>query len=201
METNTLKILAGDIVTSSTMSKSAKLQLLNWLQNEATEVQVKALLLDGKMVIDLDEQAEEIVNARFEQHQLNEGGWKTLFGVFMIGPAGWAIYRGIRALVSEKSRRCGVLGIGRERDVCLWKVRGEEAKKMAGLIQKNMVNCKSSKNPEKCKSKGFEQVKKHTEKYKKYMMKIKTYASKAPKKAGKAERGVTKAQDTAGKIV
>jgi len=66
METNTLKILAGDIVTGSEMSKSAKLQLLNWLQNEATEVQIKALLLDGKMVIDLDEQAEEIVNSRFE---------------------------------------------------------------------------------------------------------------------------------------
>ena len=72
METNKLKILAGNIVTGSKMSKSAKLQLLNWLQNEATEVQIKALLLDGEMIIDLDEQAEEIVNARFEVHPLNE---------------------------------------------------------------------------------------------------------------------------------
>ena len=74
MELNTLKILAGDIVTKSKISKPAKLQLLNWLQNEATEVQIKALLLDGEMVIDLDEQADEIVIARFKS---KESGFET----------------------------------------------------------------------------------------------------------------------------
>ena len=36
---------------------------------------------------------------------LTEGGWKTLFGMFMISPAYWALYRGIRAIFDQKSRR------------------------------------------------------------------------------------------------
>ncbi len=63
----TLRIKAGKIVVESKLSKSAKLQMLNFIQKEATDVQVKALLMDGE-IVNLDSQAEEIVNARFEQH-------------------------------------------------------------------------------------------------------------------------------------
>jgi hypothetical protein len=69
MKTVELKLLAGQIVVESKLSKSAKLQLLNWLKTEASESQVKAFLLDGGIVI-LDEQSEEIVNARFKNHRL-----------------------------------------------------------------------------------------------------------------------------------
>lgn len=59
-----LRIIAGAIVTESKLSKCAKLQLLNFLQKEASISQVKAFILDGD-IINLDEHAEEIVNDRF----------------------------------------------------------------------------------------------------------------------------------------
>lgn len=63
-----LKIIAGAIVVESKLSKGAKLQLLNFIQNEATDIQVKALLLDGKIVNDIDEQIEQIIEARFRNY-------------------------------------------------------------------------------------------------------------------------------------
>ena len=60
-----LFIHAGAIVVESKLTGQTKLQLLNWLKKEANEAQVKAFLLDGKIAF-LDEQAEEVVNDRFE---------------------------------------------------------------------------------------------------------------------------------------
>ena len=59
-----LRLLAGMIVVESKMSKQSKIQLLNFIKEEASDAQVKALLMDGK-IVQLDEQAEEIVNDRF----------------------------------------------------------------------------------------------------------------------------------------
>jgi len=66
-----LRIFAGKVVVESKLSKSAKLQLLNFIQNEATDSQVKALLMDGE-ITGLDKQAEEIVNVRFENHSISK---------------------------------------------------------------------------------------------------------------------------------
>ena len=66
-----LRIFAGKVVVGSKLSKSAKLQLLNFIQNEATDSQVKALLMDGE-ITGLDKQAEEIVNVRFENHSISK---------------------------------------------------------------------------------------------------------------------------------
>lgn len=112
METNTLKILAGDIVTGSKISKSAKLQILNWLQNEATEVQIKTMLLDGEPFAELDEQAEEIVNKRFE---VSEAGGRvaklrksftTQAGAGFYGVP-YLIYRKIRSTFDACTKKCG----------------------------------------------------------------------------------------------
>lgn len=60
-----LRLVAGAIVTESKMSKGAKLQLLNFIQTEATDIQIKALLLDGEILTNIDEQTKEIINSRF----------------------------------------------------------------------------------------------------------------------------------------
>jgi len=59
-----LRIITGRIVIETKLSKLAKLQLLNFIKEEATDSQVKALLMDGK-IVKLDEQSENIVNDRF----------------------------------------------------------------------------------------------------------------------------------------
>jgi len=60
-----LRVTAAYIVKESDLTKAAKLQLMNFLENEATDAQVMALILDGKVQI-LDEMAEEIVYDRFD---------------------------------------------------------------------------------------------------------------------------------------
>ena len=64
MTSKELKITAGTFVVESKLSPQAKLQLLQFIQHEASDAQLKALMLDGK-VVKLDEQAEAIVNDRF----------------------------------------------------------------------------------------------------------------------------------------
>jgi len=67
----TLRIFAGKMIVESKLSKAAKLQLLNFIQNEATIPQVKVLLMDGE-IVSLDEHAVEIVNSRFENHAVSK---------------------------------------------------------------------------------------------------------------------------------
>jgi len=176
METNTLKILAGDIVTQSTMTKASKLQLLNWLQSEATEVQIKVMLLDGEPFVELDEQAEEIVNARFEQHPLNEadiflGAWqvyqiimrqkdydsemlrnRTIAGVVLaaiIVSVGYKIYKNF---LSKAAKACkGKKGEDKSKCMKVYKGKAltEEIKAMTSL----MKECSKTKHPDKCRRK------------------------------------------------
>lgn len=65
MDSKNLKIFAGSIVVESKLSKATKLQLLNFIQKEATNYQVMVLLLDGK-IVELDKQAEHVVEDRFK---------------------------------------------------------------------------------------------------------------------------------------
>ena len=53
------------MVVASKLTKEAKLQMLEYVQHQASESQLKLLLLDGK-IAKLDEQTEAIVNDRFK---------------------------------------------------------------------------------------------------------------------------------------
>jgi hypothetical protein len=79
MDINKLKIVAGKIVIESKLPKDAKHQLLNFIQHEASEYQLKLLLLDGK-VDNLSEEGKQIVNDRFE---LQESELDKLFRILM----------------------------------------------------------------------------------------------------------------------
>ena len=58
-----LRLFIGEAVTVSDLPKEAKLQLLKFIQNEATDAQVKALIMDGE-ILKLDHFSEQIVNDR-----------------------------------------------------------------------------------------------------------------------------------------
>ena len=60
-----LQLIAASVVSESELSKGAKLQLIKFIQYEATDVQVKAILLDGKILTNIDEQTAAIINDRF----------------------------------------------------------------------------------------------------------------------------------------
>lgn len=154
-----LRLLAGSVIVESKLSKPAKQQLLAFIKEDATDAQVKALLMDGK-IVKLDEQAEQIVNERFEAHHLNEGALKSLFGMFLLTPVGWVAWRAIKAMVSKGQRKCGVLSIGKSRDMCLLRVKAAGIQKKISIIKSNMGNCAKAKNPEKCKASGEKQLRK-----------------------------------------
>jgi hypothetical protein len=84
MKKSELKLLAACMVKESKMTKSAKIQMFNFIQHEATEPQLKALLLDGK-ITKLDEQAQEIINDRFSVHPLNEANPKMKIAIQKCG--------------------------------------------------------------------------------------------------------------------
>ena len=115
-----LKIIAGDIVTRSELTKPAKLQLLEWLQNEATEGQIKAFLLDGA-IVHLDEQAEEIVNTRFNVSEAGGRVAKLRKSYMSMAGAGggmnpmWLAYRKVRSMFDDCTRKCGTFEINTSR--------------------------------------------------------------------------------------
>jgi len=135
-----LHIIAGSIVVESKLSKLSKSQLLNWIQTEATEAQIKALLLDGA-ITDLDDQAEEIVNARFEAGgriaKLRKSVVSGTTSVGGINPI-WVIYRKIRSTMSQCTRRCGKYEINTSRrQHCMSRCKVEKYKAMLTAAKKH----------------------------------------------------------------
>ena len=59
-----LKLFAAESVRDSKMTKAAKIQLMNFIEHDATDAQIKALIMDGK-VTQLDELAEQVVQDRW----------------------------------------------------------------------------------------------------------------------------------------
>ena len=114
-----LRVIAANIVVESQLSKAAKLQMLNFIKEDASDVQIKALLLDGK-IVQLDEQAEEIVNERFA---ISEAGgrvaklrksYSSQVGMSQ-GSVIWAAYRKIRSLSDQCTKKCGTYELNTSR--------------------------------------------------------------------------------------
>jgi hypothetical protein len=64
-----LKLLNATVIYQSNLPKESKLQLLEFVKKEATELQLKVLLLDGKIISNVDEVTEQIINDRFKANK------------------------------------------------------------------------------------------------------------------------------------
>lgn len=149
-----LRLYAAEIIVASKLSKPAKLQLLEFIQHEATDTQVKALILDGK-IVKLDEQAEEIVNERFEQSNIISevdpaSAYAGMLVIAGLGTAG-LFARGLyKTYLSKAGRACAGTGHGEERQKCIARFKINAKIK---ALQQAIPKCKENKNPEKCKEK------------------------------------------------
>ncbi len=188
-----LRMMAAQIVVESKLSKAAKIQMLNFIKEDATDAQVKALLLDGK-IVQLDEQAEEIVNKRFELSDLNESVALAV-GIVALGISwtgvGWLAYRGIKSAFNEKAHRCGTFSVGIKRKSCYAEIEVQRLKKTIELVVKQKVACAKTKDPKKCLEKNKNSVMKLQAKLAKQQQKLQKYAQK---NAGKASQGKTNAE-------
>lgn len=147
-----LRILAGSIVTESKLSKPAKLQLLQFIQKEATVAQIKVLLMDGE-IINLDKQAEEIVSARFEASGAGDrvkalarttGSIGIAQGIYTTIP--WAIYRKIKSISDACTKKCGTFQLNTiRRQLCMAKCNLPRRKAELAAAQKTKNKVEISK--------------------------------------------------------
>ncbi len=162
-----LRVFTGAIVIESKLSKSAKLQLLNFIQKEASDVQIKSLLMDGE-ITGLDEQAKEIVNARFELSEAGGkvaqmrksvasvgaspvgraavagahlvGGNPAIAAKAAVGASFWMVYRMIRGKYDKCTKQCGTYKMNLpKRQFCMakCKVVKVQAELKAAIKSKN----------------------------------------------------------------
>ena len=177
---NNLKLFAGQIITKSKLTKESKLQLLKFIQYEATDSQIKAFLMDGK-ITKLNEEAEVIVNERFEIHKTKQlisevlsptemndliGGIIELVGLAGLSAAAWTAFRTFRTTIKRKRRVCGTYGVGLARKACLLKLKIDECDGTLNILKKDIKSCKEKNDPQKC-------IKKHNKAIEKIIKKKK----------------------------
>jgi len=168
MDTKELKFLTGYIVTESDLSKDSKIQLLNFIQKEADDHQLKALLLDGK-IISLDEQSKQIVDDRFEIYQLNEVGKIIVLAlVYAASKGAMAVYN---RFFSKAAKFCSKYN-GQEKTMCMSKAKIAAIKEKIKYIQKESIKCDNTKNPKKCKKLMKKKIDKEKIKLQKVLSKI-----------------------------
>jgi len=154
-----LRLCAAQIVFESELSDAAKLQLLNFIQIEATDAQVKALILDGR-IVNLDEQAEEIVNDRFDLLEFDPltvyagmlAAMTAMFGAAIAAN----IYNVYKTYMSKAGRACaGRSGEDRQRCIGDYKVKAKIAAYTSALSK-----CSKAKDPNKCQIKFKKKIEK-----------------------------------------
>ena len=105
METKELKISAAQFIVESELTKPAKLQMINFIQHEADDHQLMSLMLDGK-IVQLDEQAKEIVEDRFSVNEALTGR-EISFSLV-----------GINRVFGECAKKCGRITLSKEKRLC-----------------------------------------------------------------------------------
>lgn len=162
-----LRIIAGVLVVESQLSKQAKLQLLNYLQKEATKSQVKAFLLDGE-IVQLDEQAEEIINDRFDVNEsIVVAGGAIMAGAIAAALADQA-YKVARLSWSKAHRAC-LKYDGNAKQQCVAKYKKAAILKQIQVLSSGKSKCNKSKEPDKCRKLIDSKISKLKEKANKIM--------------------------------
>jgi hypothetical protein len=105
----------------------------------------------------------------------------------------FAAYKAIKAMASKAERKCGMLRITNQRDVCLAKATAMIAEKRLKIIKKSEKNCKN----DKCKKKVAKRISKLGGKIKKANEKLKKLKGKYTEKGkmDKFEAGKKQATD------
>jgi hypothetical protein len=121
-----LKLIIGEKVVESKMSKDAKLQMLQFIQHEAEEYQLMAIVLDGG-IVKLDEQAQQIVIDRFNASPICEA-MTSREKDFWIG--------GINRAFGECAKKCGRIAITKEKRLCKQRCKNTKDAKILASRQK-----------------------------------------------------------------
>ena len=152
-----LRLFTAAIIMSSKIDNPAKRTLLKFVKEKATNSQLKAFLMDGRLD-KLDEQAEDIVSERFESKtELKKKILEFDPGTFYVGMVA-TVFAAVAAKIAfnvarnilNKAHKACKQYTGSEKQRCLTKFRVEAAKKQIESLNISKGKCKTTKNPEKC---------------------------------------------------
>lgn len=146
-----LQIITGLIVTESKIDKEGKLQILDWLQNEASKVDIMGFLMDGR-IKHFDESVEQIVIDRFAVHEaggriakLRKTAMSVAGGTTYLGVP-YLLYRTIRANFDKCTKKCGTYEFNTtRRQHCMIKCK-------VGKLSAELSAAQKTKDPAKIKS-------------------------------------------------
>jgi len=148
-----LQIFSIAVVTESQLPKQAKLQILEWLQHEASKIDIMGFLMDGR-IRHFDEDTQQIVVDRF---MISEAGGRIakLRKTYMsqAGSGGglnlmWLAYRAVRAQFDKCTRGCGTFEFNTSRrQHCMIQCKVDKAKKELAAAQKSKDEKQIIKKP------------------------------------------------------
>ena len=150
-----LRLEAALYVMESGLSKAAKIQMLNFIKEEASDAQIKALMLDGK-IVQLDEQAEEVVNDRFAVSHLQEDPVVALgvaAGAFAVATViTWATSMAVKSYKKRMSAAGAACKgkTGSEKTACVTKYQMAAEQEKMKIYKQALTKCSKSKIPAKC---------------------------------------------------
>jgi hypothetical protein len=89
-------------------------------------------------------------------------------------PIAWALWRTLSGILSKKRRQCGMFRISNDRDKCMEKYVIMKYESVLKVLRKQLSECKTAKDPQKCNNKTSSMIqkleKKIEEKTRKYNM-------------------------------
>lgn len=147
MNKQDLQIFLGHKIIESKLSQLAKLQMLEFIQHEASTHQLMSLILDGK-IVKLDEQAKQIVEDRFKTSPLITEAFEY-YGA--VKAASKACLRNMQVC---KKAKCYKLS-GYESRVCRLNCDISAYQQKIKDLKSLSARCNKARNPMKCR-KRFE---------------------------------------------
>lgn len=141
-----LKTISSYMVYNSNLRSQAKSLIFSWLENEATEIQMKAFLLEGK-IMKVDKQSYDIINSRFEnKYDLNEV-WPIVAGA----ASALAIFQAARQVYARYYSAAAKACRGNpNKAFCMISARIKAEQAKLAMIRRDMSKCNKAANVKKC---------------------------------------------------
>lgn len=131
-----LKAVAAYIVFESTLSKISKIQLLRFIENEASNNQLKVFINTGE--IKKESEIENVSEAVFVPAMI-------IAAAFLTGKKAYEYYK-------DEGRKACSNKSGTDKKICMAKFKIKATTAKINALKKEMVKCNKTNNVKKCKN-------------------------------------------------
>jgi hypothetical protein len=132
-----LKVIAASIVYESRLSKTAKTQLMRFIESDASCLQLKAFINTGG--IKKESEIEDITELDVE------ASWA------MIVASALNAGKKIQDRFSNEAKRACADKVGAQKKICILKYKQKASKVKIAALQREMSKCNKTSKPKKCR--------------------------------------------------